>query len=109
MLSRKQQFRMICRHMNSNSYEEKLNTRIMQFKNNESENESDFYNAVFDTEFLYVLNKMVGAYGYISGRDEYVFVPLLVLDELITIEIGCLGGEDGIYATRGDFSDVEYE
>jgi len=41
MLSRKQQFRMICRHNNSNSYEEKLHTRIMQLKNDESDDESD--------------------------------------------------------------------
>lgn len=49
MLSRKQQFRMICRHNNSNSYEEKIHTRIMQLKNDESEEEFSIMDFLFST------------------------------------------------------------
>ena len=41
MLSRKQQFRMICRNQNSNSYEKKLDARMMELKNDESDNENE--------------------------------------------------------------------
>ena len=54
MLSRKQQFRMICRHNNSNSYEEKLHTRIMQLKKDESDDESEEEFSIMD--FLFSTN-----------------------------------------------------
>ena len=54
MLSRKQQFRMICRNQNSNSYEKKLDTRIMQLKNDESDDENVEEFSIMD--FLFSTN-----------------------------------------------------
>ena len=54
MLSRKQQFRMICRNQNSNSYEKKLDARIMQLKNDESDDENVEEFSIFD--FLFSTN-----------------------------------------------------
>ena len=54
MLSRKQQFRMICRNQNSNSYEKKLDARIMELKNDESDDENVEEFSIFD--FLFSTN-----------------------------------------------------
>ena len=54
MLSRKQQFRMICRNQNSNSYEKKLDARIMELKNDESDNENEEEFSIMD--FLFSTN-----------------------------------------------------
>ena len=54
MLSRKQQFRMICRNQNSNSYEKKLDARMMELKNNESDNENEEEFSIMD--FLFSTN-----------------------------------------------------
>ena len=54
MLSRKQKWRKICRHKNSNSYEKKLDARIMQFKNNESDDENEEEFSIMD--FLFSTN-----------------------------------------------------
>tara|TARA_B100000902_G_scaffold375991_1_gene406566 strand:- start:1032 stop:1400 length:369 start_codon:yes stop_codon:yes gene_type:complete len=54
MLSRKQQFRMICRNQNSNSYEKKLDARIMQLKNDESDDENVEEFSIMD--FLFSTN-----------------------------------------------------
>ena len=54
MLSRKQQFRMICRNQNSNSYEKKLDARIMELKNDESDNKNEEEFSIID--FLFSTN-----------------------------------------------------
>ena len=54
MLSRKQQFRMICRNQNSNSYEKKLDARMMELKNDESDNENEEEFSIMD--FLFSTN-----------------------------------------------------
>lgn len=67
MLSRKQQFRMICRHMNSNSYEEKLNTRIIQLKNNGSDEENEEEFSIMD--FLFSTNSKKKTTKSVSFRN----------------------------------------
>jgi N-acetyl-gamma-glutamylphosphate reductase len=57
MLSRKQQFRMICRNKNSNSYKKKLDTRIMQLNNDENEDENEEEFSIFDFLFSTIYNK----------------------------------------------------
>lgn len=57
MLSRKQQFRMICRNQNSNSYEKKLDARIMELKNDESDNENEEEFSIMDFLFSTIYNK----------------------------------------------------
>ena len=54
MLSRKQQFRMICRNQNSNSYEKKLDARMMELKNDESDDENVEEFSIMD--FLFSTN-----------------------------------------------------
>tara|TARA_E500000178_G_scaffold355247_1_gene427179 strand:- start:2478 stop:2846 length:369 start_codon:yes stop_codon:yes gene_type:complete len=56
MLSRKQQFRMICRNQNSNSYEKKLDTRIIQLNNDESANEKEDESGIIDFLFSTIFN-----------------------------------------------------
>lgn len=67
MLSRKQQFRMICRHKKYNSYEEKLHTRVMKLKNDESENESDEEISIMD--FLFSTNSKKKTTKSVSFRN----------------------------------------
>ena len=68
MLSRKQKWRKICRHKNSNSYEKKLDARIMQFKNNESDDENEEEYTHFDSEKMH--NEKI------SDQDETFYFAL---------------------------------
>ena len=69
MLSRKQRFRMICRHKNSNSnsYEKKLDTRIMQLNNDENEDENEEEFSIFD--FLFSTNSKKKTSKSVSFRN----------------------------------------
>ena len=67
MLSRKQQFRMICRNQNSNSYEKKLDARIMELKNDESDNENEEEFSIMD--FLFSTNSKKKTTKSVSFRN----------------------------------------
>ncbi len=56
MLSRKQKFRMICRHKNNNSYKEKLNTRINQLDKDESKDKDEEEFSIMDFLFSIIFN-----------------------------------------------------
>jgi hypothetical protein len=58
-----------------------------------------------DTNYLYASGYDVGAYGYDSGSDSYVFLPL---GNAYGAPDGCLGGKSGLYANDGIFEDVIY-
>ena len=67
MLSRKQKWRKICYQNNYDPYEEKLHTRIMQLKNDESENESDEEISIMD--FLFSTNSKKKTTKSVSFRN----------------------------------------